>query len=107
MAEPLRAPPLAPHLAGRPVSDCRGALLRRRRRRCCFEARRAAFDAAGAELDVVGVTGALEIPAGIAIALDAGERRRAAPTMAPSRSAASFAAKPFISRSSPASPRAR
>jgi 6,7-dimethyl-8-ribityllumazine synthase len=67
---------------------------------------RAAFAAAAAEFDVISAPGALEIPAATAIALDAAGPR-AAPMTAPSRSAASSAARPFISRSSPGNRRAR
>jgi 6,7-dimethyl-8-ribityllumazine synthase len=70
MAEPSRAPTLAPILPGGRLLvvearyyDAVGDMLLR--------GARAAVGAAGAELDVVGVPGALEIPAAIAIALDA------------------------------------
>ncbi len=70
MAEPLRAHAAAPRLAGGRVLivearyyDAIGAML--------FAGARAALETAGAAYDVVGVPGALEIPAGLAIALDA------------------------------------
>jgi len=70
MAEPLRAHAAAPRLPGARflIVEARyyesvAALL--------HEGARAAFEAAGATCDVVRVTGALEIPAGLAIALDA------------------------------------
>ncbi len=70
MAEPLRAHAAAPRLEGGRILivearyyDAIGDML--------FEGARAAIEMAGASFDVVGVTGALEIPAGIAIALDA------------------------------------
>ena len=70
MAEPLRAHAAAPRLAGGRILvvearyyDAIGDML--------FAGARAALETAGASWDVVGVTGALEIPAGIAIALDA------------------------------------
>jgi len=70
MAEPLRARAAAPRLAGGRILvvearyyDAIGDML--------FAGARAALETAGASWDVVGVTGALEIPAGIAIALDA------------------------------------
>jgi 6,7-dimethyl-8-ribityllumazine synthase len=70
MAEPLRAHGAAPRLEGARILilearyyDAIGAML--------LEGARAAIEAAGATYDVVGVPGALEIPAGIAIALDA------------------------------------
>ena len=70
MAEPLRAPAAAPLLAGGRilVAEARyyeavGAML--------FEGARAAIAAAGAAMETIAVPGALEIPAAIAIALDA------------------------------------
>jgi 6,7-dimethyl-8-ribityllumazine synthase len=70
MAEPLRAHAAPPRLPGARILivearyyDAIGAML--------FEGARAAIKTAGASCDVVGVPGALEIPAGIAIALDA------------------------------------
>ena len=106
MAEPQRAHAAAPRLPGARflIVEARyyesvAALL--------LEGAKAAFEAAGAAFDVVRVTGALEIPAGIG---DRARTRRAptgAPTTARLRSAASFAATPIISRSSPASRRAR
>jgi 6,7-dimethyl-8-ribityllumazine synthase len=70
MAEPQRAHRAAPRLEGARILilearyyDAIGAML--------LEGARAAIEAAGATCDVVGVPGALEIPAGIAIALDA------------------------------------
>ena len=69
MAEPLRAHAAAPRLPGTRflIVEARyyesvAALL--------FEGAKAAFEAAGATFDVVRVTGALEIPAGLAIALE-------------------------------------
>jgi 6,7-dimethyl-8-ribityllumazine synthase len=69
MAEPLRAHVAAPRLPGTRflIVEARyyesvAALL--------FEGAKAAFEAAGAAFDVVRVTGALEIPAGLAIALE-------------------------------------
>ena len=69
MAEPQRAPSAAPRLPGARFliveapyyQSVSGRLL---------DGARAAFDAAGATYDVVRVTGALEIPAGLAIALE-------------------------------------
>jgi 6,7-dimethyl-8-ribityllumazine synthase len=73
MAEPLRAHGAAPRLEGARILilearyyDAIGAML--------LEGARAAIEAAGATYDVVGVPGALEIPAGIAITLDAAGR---------------------------------
>ena len=70
MAEPLRVHAAPPRLPGARILvvearyyDAIGAML--------FEGARVAIEAAGASCDVVGVPGALEIPAGIAIALDA------------------------------------
>jgi 6,7-dimethyl-8-ribityllumazine synthase len=70
MAEPLRAPAAAPLLAGGRILvvearyyEAVGAML--------FEGARAAVAAAGAAMETIGVPGALEIPAAIAIALDA------------------------------------
>ena len=70
MAEPLRARAAAPRLAGGRILivearyyDAIGDKL--------FEGARAALEAAGASHELVGVPGALEIPAAIAIALDA------------------------------------
>ena len=60
----------------------------------------AALESAGATCDVVTVPGALEVPAAIAFALDA-PRRAGRNMTASSRSAASFAARPTISTSSP------
>ena len=69
MAEPQRAHAAAPRLPGTRflIVEARyyepvASLL--------FEGAKAAFDAAGAAYDVVRVTGALEIPAGLAIALE-------------------------------------
>jgi len=74
MAEPLRAPAAPLKLAGgrfliveARYYDAIGDML--------LEGARAAFVAAGASFDVVGVPGALEIPAAIAIALDAAVER--------------------------------
>jgi 6,7-dimethyl-8-ribityllumazine synthase len=66
----------------------------------------AELKAAGVTHDVITVPGALEIPAAIAIALDAAERT-ASPMTRRSRSAAWCAATPSISRSSRWNPRAR
>ncbi len=70
MAEPLRAHAAAPLLAGGRILvvearyyEAVGAML--------FEGARAAIAAAGAAMETIGVPGALEIPAAIAIALDA------------------------------------
>ena len=70
MAEPLRAPAVAPLLAGGRILvvearyyEAVGAML--------FEGARAAIAAAGAAMETISVPGALEIPAAIAIALDA------------------------------------
>jgi 6,7-dimethyl-8-ribityllumazine synthase len=70
MAEPLRVHAAPPRLPGARILvvearyyDAIGAML--------FEGARVAIETAGASCDVVGVPGALEIPAGIAIALDA------------------------------------
>ena len=68
-------------------------------RTACGEARRA-------RIDLLTMPGALEIPAAIAIALDAAEAA-GAPYDGASRWAASFAARPIISRSSRARARAR
>ena len=74
MAEPQRAHAAAPRLEGARFLivearyyDAIGDML--------LEGARAAFVAAGASFDVVGVPGALEIPAAIAIALDAAVER--------------------------------
>ena len=105
MAEPLRAHAAAPQLAGGRILivearyyDAIGAML--------FEGARAAIEKAGASCEVVGVPGALEIPAG-SPSRSMRRARRGALTTAPWRSAASSAARPSISRSSPANPRAR
>jgi 6,7-dimethyl-8-ribityllumazine synthase len=70
MAEHMRAPAAAPQLAGARflIVEARyyeeiGAML--------YEGARAAFEAAGASAETLAVPGALEIPAGLAIALDA------------------------------------
>ncbi len=70
MAEPQRARAAAPRLAGGRILivearyyDAVGAML--------FAGARAAIESAGATYEVIGVPGALEIPAGLAIALDA------------------------------------
>jgi 6,7-dimethyl-8-ribityllumazine synthase len=70
MAEPLRARVAAPRLAGGRILivearyyDAVGELL--------FAGARAAIEKAGASYEAIGVPGALEIPAGLAIALDA------------------------------------
>jgi 6,7-dimethyl-8-ribityllumazine synthase len=70
MAEPLRAPAAPLQLAGAKFLvvearfyDAIGAML--------LDGARAALEAAGATFDLISVTGALEIPAAIAIALDA------------------------------------
>jgi 6,7-dimethyl-8-ribityllumazine synthase len=63
---------------------------------------RATLDAAGAKVTVLTVPGALEVPAAIAIAVDAAERR-GTPFDAAVALGASFAVKPFISRSCPSS----
>lgn len=70
MAEPQRAHAAAPRLEGARFLivearyyDAVGAML--------LAGARAAFEVAGASSDVIGVPGALEIPAAIAIALDA------------------------------------
>ena len=70
MAEPLRAPAVAPLLAGGRILvvearyyEAVGAML--------FEGARAAIAAAGAAMETISVPGALEIPAAVAIALDA------------------------------------
>ncbi len=70
MAEPLRVHAAPPRLPGARILvvearyyDAIGAML--------FEGARVAIETACASCDVVGVPGALEIPAGIAIALDA------------------------------------
>jgi len=70
MAEPQRARAAAPRLAGGRILivearyyDAIGAML--------LAGARAAIESAGATGDVIDVPGALEIPAGIAIALDA------------------------------------
>jgi 6,7-dimethyl-8-ribityllumazine synthase len=70
MAEPQRAHAAAPRLEGARFLivearyyDAIGSML--------LDGARAAFDAAGASFEVVGVPGALEIPAAIAIAFDA------------------------------------
>jgi len=70
MAEPLRAHAAAPLLAGGRILvvearyyEAVGAML--------FEGARAAIAAAGAAMETIGVPGALEIPAAIAIAVDA------------------------------------
>ncbi len=72
MAEPQRAHAAAPRMEGARflIAEARyydavGAML--------LEGAAAAFAAAGASFDVIGVPGALEIPAAIAIALDAAE----------------------------------
>ena len=72
MAEPQRAPAAAPRLPGARflIAEARyydgvGAML--------LEGAQAAFAAAGAAVDVIAVPGALEIPAAIAIALDAAQ----------------------------------
>ena len=72
MAEPQRAHAAAPRMEGARFLivearyyDAVGAML--------LEGAKAAFAAAGASFDVIGVPGALEIPAAIAIALDAAE----------------------------------
>jgi len=72
MAEPQRAPAAAPRLPGARflIAEARyydgvGAML--------LEGAQAAFAAAGAAFDVIAVPGALEIPAAIAIALDAAQ----------------------------------
>jgi 6,7-dimethyl-8-ribityllumazine synthase len=69
MAEPLRAHAAALRLEGARILivearfyEAIGAML--------FAGARAAIEAAGATCDVVGVSGALEIPVGLAIALD-------------------------------------
>ena len=63
---------------GRAFPHRRGALLRRHRRHAVCRRDTRAFAAAGATLDLSRVPGALEIPAGIAIALDAAEAAGAA-----------------------------
>ena len=70
MAEPLRAHAAAPLLAGGRILvvearyyEAVGAML--------FEGARVAIAAAGAAMETIGVPGALEIPAAIAIAVDA------------------------------------
>jgi 6,7-dimethyl-8-ribityllumazine synthase len=70
MAEPLRAHVAAPLLAGGRILvvearyyESVGAML--------FDGCRAAIAAAGAAMETIGVPGALEIPAAIAIAVDA------------------------------------
>ena len=72
MAEPQRAHAAAPRLEGARFLivearyyDAIGAML--------LDGARAAFEAAGASYDLVGVPGALEIPAAIAICLEAAE----------------------------------
>ena len=72
MAEPQRAHAAAPRLEGARFLivearyyDAIGAML--------LDGARAAFEAAGASFDLVGVPGALEIPAAIAICVDAAE----------------------------------
>ncbi|HEY1944564.1 MAG TPA: 6,7-dimethyl-8-ribityllumazine synthase [Roseiarcus sp.] len=72
MAEPQRAHAAAPRMEGARflIAEARyydavGAML--------LEGAKAAFAAAGASFDVIGVPGALEIPAAIAIALDGAE----------------------------------
>ena len=67
----------------------------------------AELKAAGVSHDVITVPGALEIPAAIAIALDAARETAASPMTRRSRSAAWSAATPSISRSSRWNPRAR
>jgi len=70
MAEPLRARAAAPRLAGGRILivearyyDAIGAML--------LAGARAAIESAGATYEAIDVPGALEIPAGLAIALDA------------------------------------
>jgi 6,7-dimethyl-8-ribityllumazine synthase len=72
MAEPLRAHAAAPLLAGGRILvvearyyETIGAML--------LEGAEAAIAASGATMEAIGVPGALEIPAAIAIALDAAE----------------------------------
>jgi 6,7-dimethyl-8-ribityllumazine synthase len=72
MAEPQRAHAAAPRMEGARflIAEARyydavGAML--------LEGAKAAFVAAGASFDVIGMPGALEIPAALAIALDAAE----------------------------------
>jgi 6,7-dimethyl-8-ribityllumazine synthase len=72
MAEPQRAHAAAPRLEGARFLivearyyDAIGTML--------LDGARAAFEVAGASFDLVGVPGALEIPAAIAICLDAAE----------------------------------
>ena len=62
---------------------------------------RAAIEAAGHSHETITVPGALELPGAIALAAESGRYRRLS-----SRSASSSAAKPIISRSSPAKARA-
>ena len=61
--------------------------------------------AAGAEVERITVPGSLEIPAAIAIAVDAAQNKRRRPMTASWRSAASSAATPSISRSFRSFPR--
>jgi 6,7-dimethyl-8-ribityllumazine synthase len=72
MAEPLRAHAAAPLLAGGRILvvearyyEAIGAML--------LEGARAAIATAGATMETIGVPGALEIPAAIAIAIDAAD----------------------------------
>ena len=106
MAEPRRDPAPAPRIDGgrfliveaRFYESISAGLLAGAKR---------ALDTAGAAYDVVTVAGALEIPAGMAIALDAAASCWAGPMTARWRSVALSAARPSISRLSPASPPAR
>ena len=66
----------------------------------------AALERLGAKVTLIEVPGALEIAPAIAIALDVAQKA-ARPMMASSRLAASFAAKPITSRSSPMRARGR
>ena len=75
MAEPRRASAERPDRPpGARVLDRRGALLRRYRRTRCWRARSSALDGPARRTSVVTVPGALEIPAALAIALEAAER---------------------------------